>query len=144
MATGYRNVVRDIGQSEFQGRPVVDYMGFNDNVVTEPSSSASAAGGMWVSKNLFRTALNCMWFGTTSPPDPTPIVSVVEVTWDEGDVLETKDTGSEIVQGGSLSGRVPDPPVKYVGYRVSAVAVGAELTYDEIRLAANDISQQAA
>lgn len=93
-------------------------------------------------KNLFRAAVPAMF----SPLDSTdvPSVSVVEVTWDDGDVLDTKHTGSSIQAGTSEWGMyVPDPAVEYVGYRVSALTVGAGLSYEEIRLAANDPSQQA-
>ena len=52
--------------------------------------------------------------------------------------------GSSIQAGTSEWGIfVPDTAVEYVGYGVSALTVGAELSYEEIRLAANDPSQRA-
>lgn len=71
-------------------------------------------------KNFFRSALPCM-FSVVS--DGQSRISVVEVTWDVGDVLETKDTHSAVQGGGE-----PDPSVSFVGSRISALDVGAELT----------------
>lgn len=141
MPTGYRNVIRDrpafVG--DFHDRTVTDYLGRWDSVVTEPNGSYSDDGGMWVTKNLYQAAGECM-FCMVDYNAGIPRISLVAVTWDDADVLETKDTGRAIQDG---AGR-PDPAVSYVGYRVSALTTGDEFTYAEIVAAANDITQQEA
>jgi hypothetical protein len=59
-------------------------------------------------------------------------------------VLETRDTGSAIQSGTATFGEYePEPAVSFVGYRVSKLVVGDELTYAGILEAANDITLQA-
>jgi hypothetical protein len=140
LANGYRCVVRDlIPGVPLQGRPITDdYLGLSDDAVTPPSSSVDYPAGMWVSKNKHRMCFPSVFsYLFNDEGNLTPRISVVEVTWDEGDVLQTFDTGSAIQQGG-----LPDPPVSFVGYRVSSLVVGAELDYAEINEAALDVTLQ--
>jgi hypothetical protein len=155
MASGYRLVLRDIGPGLWRGvREVVDYTGFavDDEVVTAPGTSVSAPGGIVVSKNLHRLAVISAFHPFDDATD-TPKVSIVAVTWDEGDVLETIETGSAVIGGPyeivdpgppKVFAGVPDPPVPFVLYTVTAVDVGAELSLEDINDAALDISLQEA
>jgi hypothetical protein len=124
-----------------QGRPVTDdYLGLHDDAVTPPGASVDYPAGMWVSKNQ---RWMC-WFWSYPVNDGgtiTPRVSVVEVSWDEGDVLETFVTGRK-AQGFVDGVLLPDPPVPFVGYRVSSLLVGAELDYATINAAALDVTLQ--
>jgi hypothetical protein len=152
---GYRLVLRDIPpHALWHGvREVVDYTGFatyrrgtlrsGDEVLTEPSSHVEDAGGMWVSRNLNRLASISVWYPyKLEAGNITPLVSLVEVSWNEADVLGSNRDGAA-VQGSGPS-QIPNPPVIFWVYRVSALDVGNELTFAQINDASNDISLQVA
>lgn len=146
MATGYRVVLRDLLPGiPFHGREVTDYIGLQDDVVTEPSSSVSDAGGMWVTKNQHRACFLSAYSMVVNVPPLMTRVSVLNATWNDGDVLETVDAGSALQGGTGTYGEVePDPAVSLVWYRVSALTTGVELSYAEANAAALDVSLQVA
>jgi hypothetical protein len=118
MASGYRLVVRDVLDAPLPRKvnrgPVTDYEGLGDAIVTEPNAgTVTDAAGYVVTTNK-RTA--CFKSDFVYPiVSGTPRVSVLEVSWDEGDVIASKGDN----------------------HKVTSIDVGDELTVEEIHAASN-------